>query len=126
MPSTDRASAAVAAGMTAKYGDAVVVDYCMRYGNPSTASVIENLRDRGCEKIVFFPLYPQYSAATTAGNACLVCVGGQRFQHGQRRCRPQSDRNNGLGRRKLLRDSRGRTVLNSGRHLFGHRARRQR
>ncbi len=52
--------------MRAAYGDQVVVDFCMRYGNPSTPSVIEKLKDEGCERIVFFPLYPQYAAATTA------------------------------------------------------------
>ena len=50
----------------AKYGEDVVVDFCMRYGNPSTPSVIQKLKDQGCERIVFFPLYPQYAAATTA------------------------------------------------------------
>ncbi len=49
-----------------KYGDRVVVDYCMRYGNPSTESAISRLKEQGCERIVFFPLYPQYAAPTTA------------------------------------------------------------
>lgn len=57
---------AVGARMAALYGDRVIVDFAMRYGNPSTASVIERLRAQGCERIVFFPLYPQYSATTTA------------------------------------------------------------
>ena len=48
------------------YGDKVIVDFCMRYGNPSTISVMQKLRDTGCEKILFFPLYPQYAAPTTA------------------------------------------------------------
>lgn len=48
------------------YGDKVEVDFCMRYGNPSTQSVIENMQAKGCDRIVFFPLYPQYSAPTTA------------------------------------------------------------
>ncbi|WGI22019.1 ferrochelatase [Amylibacter sp. IMCC11727] len=48
-----------------QYGDQVEVDFCMRYGNPSTESVIQNMKDRGCDRIVFFPLYPQYSATTT-------------------------------------------------------------
>ena len=48
------------------YGNMVIVDFCMRYGNPSTMSVMEKLRQNGCEKIVFFPLYPQYAAPTTA------------------------------------------------------------
>jgi ferrochelatase len=52
--------------MAERHGGRVVVDFAMRYGNPSTASVIGRLRDAGCERIVFFPLYPQYSAPTTA------------------------------------------------------------
>ncbi|MBZ9988002.1 ferrochelatase [Mesorhizobium sp. BH1-1-5] len=44
----------------------VVVDWAMRYGNPSTASVVQKLVDQGCERILTFPLYPQYSATTTA------------------------------------------------------------
>ncbi|MCF1744527.1 ferrochelatase [Paradevosia shaoguanensis] len=47
-------------------GDDVVVDYAMRYGNPSTASRIEALQKAGCQKILLVPLYPQYSATTTA------------------------------------------------------------
>ena len=52
--------------LEATHGAEVVVDFCMRYGNPSTESVIRRLQDQGCERILFFPLYPQYSAATTA------------------------------------------------------------
>jgi ferrochelatase len=44
----------------------VTVDWAMRYGNPSTASVAERLVAQGCERILSFPLYPQYSATTTA------------------------------------------------------------
>jgi len=44
----------------------VVVDYAMRYGNPSTESKLQALKDQGCDKILLLPLYPQYSAATTA------------------------------------------------------------
>ncbi|TPK90051.1 MULTISPECIES: ferrochelatase [unclassified Mesorhizobium] len=44
----------------------VVVDWAMRYGNPSTASVAQNLLVQGCDRILTFPLYPQYSATTTA------------------------------------------------------------
>ena len=63
---TKAQTAAVAARMAERHGDRVVVDFAMRYGNPSTASVIGRLRSQGCERIVFFPLYPQYSAPTTA------------------------------------------------------------
>ncbi|PWK71706.1 ferrochelatase [Aminobacter sp. AP02] len=44
----------------------VVVDWAMRYGNPSTESVTKKLLEQGCDRIVLFPLYPQYSATTTA------------------------------------------------------------
>jgi ferrochelatase len=44
----------------------VQVDWAMRYGNPSIAARLEGLRERGCERILLVPLYPQYSAATTA------------------------------------------------------------
>ena len=56
----------IAAGLAEKYGDQVMVDFCMRYGNPSTDAAIRRLQAEGCEKIVFFPLYPQYAAPTTA------------------------------------------------------------
>lgn len=46
--------------------DHVVVDWAMRYGNPSIASRLEALKEQGCDRLVIFPLYPQYSAATTA------------------------------------------------------------
>ena len=52
--------------LQARLGDGVVVDFGMRYGNPSTASRIEALRKAGCQKILLAPLYPQYSATTTA------------------------------------------------------------
>jgi ferrochelatase len=44
----------------------IVVDFAMRYGNPSTASRLEALHKAGCRKILLVPLYPQYSATTTA------------------------------------------------------------
>ena len=44
----------------------VVVDWAMRYGQPSIASRMEHLHKQGCERILVFPLYPQYAAATTA------------------------------------------------------------
>ena len=44
----------------------VIVDFAMRYGNPSTRSKLNLLKDLGCEDIIILPLYPQYAAATTA------------------------------------------------------------
>ena len=42
------------------------VDWAMRYGNPSIRSRLEALAEQDCERILVVPLYPQYSAATTA------------------------------------------------------------
>lgn len=44
----------------------VDVHWAMRYGNPSIDSVVHEMMDAGCTRIVMFPLYPQYSATTTA------------------------------------------------------------
>ncbi len=44
----------------------VVVDWAMRYGNPSIASRIAALTAQGCDRLLAFPLYPQYAAASTA------------------------------------------------------------
>jgi ferrochelatase len=45
--------------------DDVHVELAMRYGNPPIASGLQKLREKGCTKILVFPLYPQYSATTT-------------------------------------------------------------
>ena len=47
-------------------GDKIIVDFAMRYGNPSIKLKLDLLRDLGCENIIILPLYPQYAAATTA------------------------------------------------------------
>ena len=44
----------------------IVVDWAMRYGNPSIDSKLQALQGEGCERILVVPLYPQYAAATTA------------------------------------------------------------
>ena len=44
----------------------LIVDFAMRYGNPSIKSKLNLLKDKGCENIIVLPLYPQYAAATTA------------------------------------------------------------
>lgn len=56
----------IAEGLHEQFGEQVVVDFCMRYGNPSTDSVLRRMQAQGCEKILFFPLYPQYASPTTA------------------------------------------------------------
>ncbi len=44
----------------------LIIDFAMRYGNPSIKSKIHKLQDQGCENLLILPLYPQYAAATTA------------------------------------------------------------
>ena len=44
----------------------LIIDFAMRYGNPSINSKIKMLHDKGCENLIILPLYPQYAAATTA------------------------------------------------------------
>lgn len=53
------------AAMQARLGDGVKVALGMRYGNPSIASGLQELREAGCRKIIVLPLYPQYAGATT-------------------------------------------------------------
>jgi ferrochelatase len=47
----------------------ILVDWAMRYANPTTESRIRHLREQGCDRVLLVPLYPQYAAATTA-TAC--------------------------------------------------------
>jgi ferrochelatase len=49
-----------------KYGEHVVVKFAMRYGQPSIAQSIEAMQQDGVRQLLVLPLYPQYSAATTA------------------------------------------------------------
>ncbi len=44
----------------------IIIDYAMRYGNPSIKSIMKKLQEKGCENLIVLPLYPQYAAATTA------------------------------------------------------------
>ncbi|WP_095587781.1 ferrochelatase [Actibacterium ureilyticum] len=55
----------IAETMRDSFGDKVMVDFCMRYGNPSTESKVRQMVEAGCQKILFFPLYPHYAGATS-------------------------------------------------------------
>ncbi len=50
----------------AQHGRPVVVDWAMRYGNPSIRSRLAALAAQGCARVLVVPLYPQYAAATSA------------------------------------------------------------
>ena len=44
----------------------LIIDFAMRYGNPSIKNKISKLQEQGCDNLIILPLYPQYAAATTA------------------------------------------------------------
>ncbi|MEE4280156.1 MAG: ferrochelatase [Halieaceae bacterium] len=50
--------------LTEKFGDRVVVEFAMRYGNPSIDGAIQRLAERGARQLLVLPLYPQYSGPT--------------------------------------------------------------
>ena len=53
-------------GFLGQAGHQVVVDYAMRYGQPSIPATLSRLKADGCTRILLLPLYPQYSSSTTA------------------------------------------------------------
>ncbi len=81
----------LAAGLSAH--DHIQVDWAMRYGNPSIKSVLERMIADGCERIVMFPLYPQYSATTTAtvNDKFFEALQGMRWQPAIRTVPPYHD-----------------------------------
>jgi ferrochelatase len=63
---SERVRQALAAALAARVGEPFHVALGMRYGRPSIVEALASLRDRGCRRLLFLPLYPQYSATTTA------------------------------------------------------------
>jgi ferrochelatase len=59
-------TAAQASALQQRLGDSIKVGWAMRYGNPSIAGELARMKEDGCERILFAPLYPQYCGATTA------------------------------------------------------------
>ncbi len=62
--------------------DGVMVDWAMRYGNPSISSRLNAMKAAGCDRILIAPLYPQYSGATTASvhDAVFDAIAAMRWQ----------------------------------------------
>ena len=54
--------------LSRQFGNKLIVDFAMRYGEPSIKAGVQGLLDRGVTKLLVLPLYPQYCAATTAGS----------------------------------------------------------
>lgn len=63
-------------------GEGVMVDFAMRYGNPGIKSKLDAMRAAGCERILLVPMYPQYSATTTAtaNDKAFEALGQMRWQ----------------------------------------------
>jgi protoporphyrin/coproporphyrin ferrochelatase len=74
-------------------GEAVLVDWAMRYGSPSIEDRLKSMKDAGCDRILIAPLYPQYSGATTATGFDEVArvMGKMRWQGAIRTLPPYFD-----------------------------------
>ena len=79
---TKQQTAAIKKTMAIRYGDDVIVNFCMRYGNPSTKSTVQEMIAAGCTKILFFPLYPHYAGPTsaTANDQFFRVLMGEKWQ----------------------------------------------
>lgn len=67
--------------MTERYGADVTVTWAMRYGEPSVGAGLDELKARGCDRILIFPMYPQYAGSTTGSlmDAVAAKVQGWRW-----------------------------------------------
>jgi ferrochelatase len=72
----------------------LTVDYAMRYGSPGIAERLRTLQEQHCDRILLVPLYPQYSASSTATalDAVFACLAGMRNQPALRTVRSFHDR----------------------------------
>jgi protoporphyrin/coproporphyrin ferrochelatase len=84
---------AQARALAPRMGDDVLVDYAMRYGNPSIGDRIAEMHRAGCTRILLAPLYPQYCAATTAtaNDAAFDQLKAMRWQPAIRTLPPYHD-----------------------------------
>ena len=84
---------AQAEALKGAFGDEVLVDWAMRYGNPAIAERLHALKEAGCERILLAPLYPQYCAATTAtaNDKAFLALAGMRWQPAIRTLPPYHD-----------------------------------
>ena len=85
---------AIAEGLAGRLGArGVMVDWAMRYGSPAIRDPLEALRAAGCQRILLFALYPQYSATTTATayDKSFAALGAMRWQPAVRAAPPYHD-----------------------------------
>jgi ferrochelatase len=94
MTITKAQTAKLSRALAEAHGDQVMVDFAMRYGNPSTASKVQAMVAAGCRRILFFPLYPHYAGATvaTANDAFFRALMAERWQPATRTVPPYFDR----------------------------------
>ncbi len=93
MTITREQSQSVSKVIEEELGGEVIVDFCMRYGNPSTESKVAEMVEKGCDKILFFSLYPQYAGATmgTANDEFFRALMKQTWQPASRTIAPYFD-----------------------------------
>ena len=79
-----------------KFKDSVICSWAMRYGKPSIADNFKKMREQGCNKILILPLYPQYSATTTASvmDKVYEVMKSERWQPSLRTVPPYYDNQN--------------------------------
>lgn len=84
---------AAAEALKGTWGEAVTVDWAMRYGNPAVGERLAALKAAGCERILVAPLYPQYCGATTASvmDAVGAALAAMRWQPAIRTLPPYHD-----------------------------------
>jgi ferrochelatase len=82
-----------AQALAGSFGEGVTVDYAMRYGRPAIGDRLRALKEAGCERILIAPLYPQYSAATTAtaNDKAFAALAAMRWQPAIRTLPPYHD-----------------------------------
>jgi len=94
MTITRAQTAKIRAAAEGLWGDTVLVDFAMRYGNPSTPSKVREMVAAGCDRILFAPLYPQYAGATTAtaNDEFFRALMAEKWQPASRTLPPYFDR----------------------------------
>ncbi len=86
-------TAATASALQQALGSGIIVDWAMRYGNPAIGAKLTAMKEAGCNRILLAPLYPQYSAATTAtaNDAAFAALRAMRWQPAIRTLPPYYD-----------------------------------
>ena len=78
---TERQTQGLRAALAQSMSTPPLVEYAMRYGNPSIPSVLQRMKAQNCQRILVVPLYPQYAASTTATATDMVFAELQRMRN---------------------------------------------